>query len=165
MKNWIAAAALLTSAVVLVARAEPTPFVDVPACHWASAAINGVVARDVPAPTQNAALAQNAVRQVFAGMQCGDADWVSRFLEGAPDSVSAFAAQKVVRGYDLTFTRTTVSGARASVSFNALVSYALGTRTVTVRRNGTATLNANDETGWKVTYASLSGLDLPFFPR
>jgi hypothetical protein len=154
----------LTS-VAFIARAEPTPFVDVPSCHWAADAINGVVARDVPAPAKNAATAQNAVRQVFAGMLCGDADWVSRFLDGAPGNVSTFATQKIVRGYDLNFTRATVNGARATVSFNAVVSYAIGTRVATVRRSGTVTLTANDETGWKVTYASLSSLDLPFFPR
>jgi hypothetical protein len=164
MKKLFLTTALLTGAF-FVARAEPTPFVDVPACHWASEAINGVVARDVPAPAKNVANAQNAVRQVFAGMQCGDADWVSRFVEGAPDTVSTFATQKIVRGYDLSFTRSSVNGARASVSFNAVVTYAIGTRTLTVRRAGTATLTANDETGWKVTYASLSSLNLPFFPR
>jgi phospholipase/lecithinase/hemolysin len=164
MNKLLFTTALLVG-VAFVARAEPTPFVDVPSCHWATTAINGVVAKDVPAVAKNAATAQNAVRQVFAGMQCGDADWVSRFVDGAPSSLAGIVSQKVVRAFDVTFTKATVNASRASLSFNAVITYTLGARSVTVRRAGTATLTANDETGWRVVYTSLSSLDLPFFPR
>ena len=164
MKNFLLTAALLTS-FTLGARAEPTPFVDVPSCHWASTAINGVVAKDVPAVAKNASTAQNALRQVFAGVQCGDADWVSRFVTGAPSALSGVVAQKTLRSFDLRFTRTIVNGPRASLSFEVSVTYSTSSGSVTVRRAGTAALTTNDETGWRVAYTGLAGLNLPFFPR
>ncbi len=165
MNKIVFASIALLTAATLTARAEPTPFVDVPVCHWASTAINQAVDSNVPAPAKSAATAQNAVRQVFEGMQCGSSDWVSRFVEGAPGSLSGFAAQKLVRGFDVTFGKTVVNASKASVSFTATITYTASGKNVTVKRSGTAALTANEETAWRVAYSSLSKLDLPFFPK
>ena len=83
LKNQFIIATAISSLTLLSARAAPTAFIDVPVCHWASTAINAV-ASEVAAPAKNVSTAQNAVRQMLEGLQCGSADWVSRFVEGAP---------------------------------------------------------------------------------
>jgi hypothetical protein len=165
MKRTLLIAATLTAVTLLSARAEPTPFVDVPDCHWASASINISVDRSIAAPAKSALTAQNALRQVFEGMQCGSADWVSRFVDAAPSGLAGIASQRAVRSFTLTFTKAVLNGAKASVGFNMTLTYALDSKVVTVKRSGTASLVANDETGWKVAYASLAGLNLPIFPK
>jgi hypothetical protein len=165
MKRPALIAVALTAVTLLNVRAEPTPFVDVPDCHWASQAINISVDRSVATPAKTALTAQNALRQVFEGMQCGSADWVSRFVDAAPSGLAGIASQRVVRGFNLTFTKVVVNGAKASVGFNIALTYTQNGGAVTVKRSGTANLVANDETAWKVAYASLAGLNLPIFPK
>lgn len=163
-KNQFIIAALISSLACLSARAAPTAFIDVPVCHWASTAINAV-AGEVAAPAKSVSTAQNAVRQMFAGLQCGSADWVSRFVEGAPAGLAATATSKVLRSYSITFGKSVVNGANASVALTANLSYTTASGVVTIKRTGTAKLSVSDETGWKVVYASLSSLNLPFLPK
>ena len=165
MKIPLLIATTLTTATMLAARAEPTPFVDVPDCHWASNSINISVDRNVAAPAKSALTAQNALRQVFEGMKCGSADWVSRFVEAAPSGLAGIASQRAVQGFNLTFTKAVLNGTKASLGFNMTLTYALNGKVVTVKRSGAANLVANDETGWKVAYTSLSSLNLPIFPK
>ena len=163
-KNQFIIVAAISNLAFLSARAAPTAFIDVPVCHWASTAINAV-AGEVAAPAKNVSTAQNAVRQMFEGLQCGSADWVSRFVEGAPAGLSAAATSKVLRSYSLEFGKSVVNGANASVAFTANLSYTTASGVVTIKRSGTARLNVSDETGWKVIYASLSSFNLPFLPK
>lgn len=165
MKKPVFAVAVAALSLSLAAHAAPAPFVDVPVCHWASTAVNAVTAQDVQAPAKNAALAQNAVRQVFEGLQCGSADWVSRFVTGAPAGLGAAATSQPVRAFNIVFTNTTLSGNTARVAFRMTATIRNGTATSTVQRTGTAQLTVSDETGWKVVYSSLLGLNLPFLPR
>ena len=164
LKNQFIIAAAISSCAFLNARAAPPVFIDVPVCHWASTAINAV-AGEVAAPAKNVSTAQNAIRQMFEGLQCGNADWVSRFIEGAPAGLSTTATSKVLRSYSLEFGKSVVNGAKASVAFNANLTYTTSSGVVTIKRSGTARLNSSDETGWKVVYASLSSLNVPFLPK
>ena len=163
-KNQLIIAAAISSLAFLGARAAPTAFIDVPVCHWASTAINAV-AGEVAAPAKNVSTAQNAVRQMFEGLQCGSADWVSRFVEGAPAGLAATATSKVLRSYSITFGKANLNGGAASVAFTANLTYNSPSGVVTIKRSGTAKLNVSDETGWKVIYASLSSLNVPFLPK
>lgn len=163
-KNQFIIAAAISSLAGLSARAAPPVFVDVPVCHWAATAINAV-AGEVAAPAKNVSTAKNAVRQMFEGLQCGSADWVSRFVEGAPAGLAAIATSKVLRSYNLEFGKSVVNGANATVAFSANLSYTTSSGVTTIKRSGTARLNSSDETGWKVVYASLSSLNLPFLPK
>lgn len=163
-RNQFIIAAAISSFAFLSARAAPPVFVDVPVCHWASAAIYAV-AGEVAAPAKTSSTAQNAVRQVFEGLQCGNADWVSRFVEGAPAGLAATATSKVLRSYNLEFGKANVNGGAASVAFTANLTYNSSSGVVTIKRSGTARLTASDETGWKVMYASLSSLNVPFLPK
>ena len=163
-KNQLIIAAAISSLAFLGARAAPTAFIDVPVCHWASTAINAV-AGEVAAPAKTLSTAQNAVRQMFEGLQCGSADWVSRFVEGAPAGLAATATSKVLRSYSITFGKANLNGGAASVAFTANLTYNSPSGVVTIKRSGTAKLNVSDETGWKVIYASLSSLNVPFLPK
>ncbi len=164
VKTPLIIAAAISSFAFLNARAAPPVFVDVPVCHWASAAIYAV-AGEVAAPAKDVSTAQNAVRQVFEGLQCGNADWVSRFVEGAPVGLASAASRKVLRSYSLAFGKANVNGGAASVAFTANLTYDAASGVVTIKRSGTARLNVSDETGWKVVYASLSSLNVPFLPK
>ena len=163
-KNQLIIAAAISSLAGLSARAAPPVFIDVPVCHWASTAINAV-AGEVAAPAKNVSTAQNAVRQMFEGLQCGNADWVSRFVEGAPAGLAATATSKVLRSYSITFGKSSLNAGTASIAFTVNLSYATNNGVVAIKRSGTARLNSSDETGWKVVYASLSSLKLPFLPK
>lgn len=164
LKNPFIIAAAISSFALLGARAAPPVFVDVPVCHWASEAISAVSVESA-APAKTISTAQNAVRQLFEGLQCGNADWVSRFVEGAPTGLSATASSKVLRSYSLEFGKASVNGGAASVTFTANLTYNSASGLVTIKRSGTARLSASDETGWKVVYASLSSLNVPFLPK
>ena len=163
-KNQLIIAAAISSLAGLSARAAPPVFIDVPVCHWASTAINAV-AGEVAAPAKSVSTAQNAVRQMFEGLQCGNADWVSRFVEGAPAGLAATATSKVLRSYSITFGKSSLNAGTASIAFTVNLSYATNNGVVAIKRSGTAQLNSSDETGWKIVYASLSSLNLPFLPN
>jgi hypothetical protein len=164
-KTFVAVALAALSSSALIARAAPTPFVDVPSCHWASTAVAAVASQDVQAPAKTAALAQNAVRQVFEGFVCGSADYASRFVTGAPAGFSTATSSQTLRAFNIVFTGTTITGNTARVGFRMTATVANGNATTVVQRTGTVQLTASDETGWKVVYSSLVGLNLPFLPR
>ncbi len=138
-----------------------TAYVDVPPCHWAVTAINTVSAGDRVTPSQNASNAQNAVRQVFEGIQCGDPAWVQKFMTDAPNSLAALVSSKPVKGYQLTFGRTLVSGKNASVAVNLSLTLGTGVQ----KRSGVLTLSSDEKAAWRVGYASLSALNLVVFPK
>jgi hypothetical protein len=138
-----------------------TAYVDVPACHWAVAAINIVSAGDKVTPAQSASTAQNAVRQVFEGMQCGDPAWTNQFIADAPSGLAALVSSKPVRGFQLTFGQTTVSGKSATVTVNLSVTLSSGVQT----RTGTLSLSSDNKAAWRVSYSSLAALNLVLFPK
>ncbi len=138
-----------------------TAYVDVPPCHWAVAAINIVSAGDKVTPAQNASNAQNAVRQVFEGMQCGNPAWTGKFIADAPSGLAALVSSKTVRGFQLSFGKTTVSGNSASVVINLTLNLASGVQ----KRTGTLLLSSNNASAWRVSYASLAALNLTVFPK
>ncbi len=153
----IAAAAL---GLFGLAKAQ-TAYVDVPSCHWAVAAINMVSAGDKVTPAQNASTAQNAVRQVFEGIQCGDAAWAGKFIVDAPNSFASLVSSKPVRGFQMTFGRTSVSGDNASVVVNLTLTLASGVQ----KRTATLNLSSDAKAAWRVNYASLAALNLAVFPK
>jgi hypothetical protein len=138
-----------------------TAYVDVPACHWAVAAINIVSAGDKVTPAQSASTAQNAVRQVFEGMQCGDPAWTNKFIAGAPSGLAALISSKPVRGFQLSFGQTTVSGKSATVVVNITLTLNSGVQ----KRTGTLNLSSDNSAAWRVNYASLVALNLTIFPK
>jgi hypothetical protein len=153
--------ALLTAASLIPLAHAQTAYVDVPSCHWAVAAINIVSSGDVVTPAQNATNAQNAVRQVFEGIQCGDPEWAKKFIADAPSSLDAQIKSKPLRGFAVTFGRTVVTGNTASVTVNLSLNLASGTQ----RRSAVLNLGSDAKAAWKVSYASLSALNLAVFPK
>ena len=136
-------------------------FVDVPPCHWASQAINQVSGLDRPQPESSARLATNALEQVFAGLQCDNLNWSVRFVAGAPET---FAQAGTLKGYTLDALETRVQGAQATVRYRLSVTIERSGTTSTTTRSGTAQLQADPGTGWRVAYASLKAMNLPIFP-
>lgn len=140
-------------------QAGTSPFIDVPPCHWARAAVEAIARPDSnlrPQPT--ALLAENALRQVFEGLKCNDPVWSERFLQSpAP----GFGQSEVgLKGFELSGLQTVVSGNQATVRFR-LSALLNGT---SLERSGTVRLLFT-EVGWKVDYASLATLNLSLFPR
>jgi hypothetical protein len=153
---------IVGAAIGLVGLAKAqTAYVDVPACHWAVAAINIVSSGDKVTPAQSASNAQNAVRQVFEGMQCGDPAWTNKFIADAPSGLAALVSSKTVRGFQLGFGRTTITGNSASVVVNLTLTLASGVQ----KRTGTLLLSSNNASAWRVNYASLAALNLVVFPK
>jgi hypothetical protein len=146
--------------LVTFAQAQ-TAYVDVPSCHWAVQAINVVSSGDKVTPAQSSANAQNAVRQVFEGIQCGDPAWVKNFIANAPSGLDAQVIQKPMRSFSITFGRTTIDGNGATVAINLTLSLSTGV----VRRTATVSLSSDVKTAWKVNYASLAALNLSMFPK
>jgi hypothetical protein len=143
-----------------------TIFVDVPSCHWATEAINvtaGGAEKIVPA--RNAALAQNAVQQVFEGLRCGDPKWALKFVIGAPSALEGIVSSKALRSFALKLGAVTINGLNATTTANLEVRYQQGAQLISVKRTAIMRLRANDATGWQVEYASLVGLNLPIFPK
>lgn len=138
-----------------------TGFVDVPPCHWAAEAINQVSGPDRAQPQSTAPLAVNALEQIFAGLQCDNVNWAVRFVSGAPES---FAQDGTLKGYTLNTLETRVQGAQATVRYRLTVTFERSGATSTVTRSGTAQLQADPDTGWRVAYASLKAMNLPIFP-
>jgi hypothetical protein len=153
--------ALLTATSLLSLAHAQTAYVDVPSCHWAVAAINIVSGGDVVTPVQNASNAQNAVRQVFEGIQCGDPAWAKKFIADAPSSLDTQIKSKPLRSFAVTFGRTVVNGNTASVTVNLSLNLSSGTQ----RRNAVLKLSSDAKAAWKVSYASLSALNLAVFPK
>lgn len=138
-----------------------TAYVDVPSCHWAVAAINQVSAGDKVTPAQNASNAQNAVRQVFEGIQCGNPAWSGKFIADAPSSFATLVSSKPMRGFQMSFGRTVISGNSANVVVNLSLTLASGVE----KRTGTLALSGDAKAAWRVNYASLAALNLTVFPK
>ncbi len=162
MKRHLASLVLVSAAFGLSFSARSQGgFVDVPPCHWASEAINQVSGLDRPQVESSARLASNALEQVFAGLSCDDLNWSARFVAGAP---SSFAQGGKLKGYTLDATATRVQGGQASVRYRLVATIEGSGTTITATRSGTAQLQADPSTGWRVTYASLKAMNLPIFP-
>ncbi|MFN3265321.1 MAG: hypothetical protein ACK41E_00615 [Deinococcales bacterium] len=138
-----------------------TAYVDVPSCHWAVTAINIVSSGDKVTPAQNTSNAQNAVRQVFEGIQCGDPAWSKNFIAQAPSSLDALIKGKPLRSYTLTFGSTSIAGTTARVAANLSLTLASGVE----RRQAVFILSSDPKTAWRVNYASLAALNLAVFPK
>ncbi|GEM84400.1 MAG: hypothetical protein KatS3mg074_233 [Meiothermus sp.] len=140
-------------------QAGTSPFVDVPPCHWARAAVEAISRPDPnQRPQASVLLAENALRQVFEGLKCNDPVWSERFLQ---NPAPGFGQSEVgLRGFELSGLQTVVSGNQATIRFrlSALLN------STTLERSGTVRLLFTEQ-GWKVDYASLATLNLPLFPR
>ena len=158
MKLFLAVAS--AAMIVSLAQAQ-TAYVDVPSCHWAVEAINQVSAGDKPTPAQSAGNAQNAVRQVFEGLQCGDPAWTQQFIVGAPSSLEALVKSKPIRGFALNFGLTVVNGRAATI----LVDISLTLPSGIQKRSATLTLSSDAKAAWRVNYASLAALSIAVFPK
>ncbi|MCS7059383.1 MAG: hypothetical protein NZ849_10610 [Meiothermus sp.] len=144
-----------------IALAQPgtSPFVDVPPCHWAREALQAIARPNPEArPTPSAFLAENALRQVFEGLRCGDPGWSQRFLLNPSPAFGQSPAS--LRSFTLEVQQLRLQGERATLRFTLAAVLEQGA----LRRNSEAALRFTPE-GWKVEYASLVGLELPFFPR
>lgn len=144
--------------VTALAQTQQSTFVDIPPCHWAAAAVAQVSSADRPRPDQSARLVANAFEQVFSGVQCGNAEWVSRFVNGLPASFSL--AEGTLRSFELQALETRIQGQSATLRYRLTLNLASGV----VTRTGTARLTADATSGWRVAYTSLLELKLPFFP-
>ncbi|RIH86532.1 hypothetical protein Mlute_01237 [Meiothermus luteus] len=144
-----------------IALAQPgtSPFVDVPPCHWAREALQAIARPDPNArPAPSALLAENALRQVFEGLRCNDPRWSERFLLNPSPAFGQGPAG--LRGFELAVEQVQISGRQATLRFALSVLLESGP----LRRRGAAQLSFGEQ-GWKVVYASLVDLELPFFPR
>ncbi|MBO1435754.1 hypothetical protein [Meiothermus sp. CFH 77666] len=155
--------ALLLLGSLALAQGQPpagtSPFLDVPPCHWARAAVEAISRPDPnQRPQASALLAENALRQVFEGLKCNDPAWSERFLQNPTPSFGRSEAS--LRNFELSGVQTQVSGNQATIRFR-LTAVLNGT---TLQRSSTARLFFAEQ-GWKVDYASLATLNLPVFPR
>jgi hypothetical protein len=151
----VCAFALLGSSAL----AQRTPFADVSPCHWASGAIGGIAGTpdvDVEQARTSAYLAENALRQVFEGLQCSDLGWSAGFMHGTPEGT---VSQGALERFVLDVRSLLLDGGQGSVAF-----------ALTTRIDGVETVQEADAElifegrSWKVAYASLAALDLPLFP-
>ncbi|MEJ2292814.1 MAG: S-layer homology domain-containing protein [Deinococcales bacterium] len=140
-------------------------FADVPPCHWAASAVAKVAKAGifVGFPPDPAYLSVNALRQVFEGLRCADPAWSLRFLSGAPRAFASTPGPALAAfTLDPTITSLSASSARISLQLTAVVAEAGGQRRL--ERTGSVTAT-HGTAGWRVPYAELASLDLPFFPR
>ncbi len=140
-------------------QAGTSPFVDVPPCHWARAAIEAIARPDPNArPQPSALLAENALRQVFEGLKCNDPAWSERFLQNPAPGFGRTGVN--LSSFELSSIQTRLTGNQATLRFS-LLAVLDGNP---VRRSGEAQLVFGGQ-GWRVVYASLAALNLPVFPR
>jgi hypothetical protein len=158
--RWLLAG-LAVLGLVGAQQAPRSAFVDVPPCHWAAEAVRVLAARGLIQgyPADRRELAENALRQVFEGLKCGDPEWSLEFLEGAPSSFTSDPADRL-EGFELRGLQSRIDGDRASIAFQVVASH----KGVVYTRGGTARL-VFVQPGWKVLYESLVVLELPFFPK
>jgi hypothetical protein len=141
------------------ALAQRTPFADVSPCHWASGAVGGIAGTpdvDVDRARTSAYLAENALRQVFEGLQCGDLGWSAGFMHSTP---AGTVSQGALERYVLEVRSLSLDGDRGGIAF-ALTTWIDG---VVAVREADAELIFEGRS-WKVAYASLADLELPLFP-
>lgn len=141
------------------------PFPDVAPCHWAAKAVAEVAGEGifVGFPPDPAYDSVNALRQVFGGLQCGRPTWSRRFVAGAPAAFPP-AAGPGLAAFTLDATVVSLSEGAAVLSVNLTAVIDRNGARRTLDRRGTVTSTRTDS-GWRVAYADLAGLDLPFFPR
>jgi hypothetical protein len=136
-----------------------SPFVDVSPCHWATEAVNkisGTPQVDVEQARASTYLAENALRQVFEGLRCGNAVWSAKFISDTSEDALPLAG---VTSFNLQPLGTDLGGERGSLRFSL-------TATIdgeAFSRQGTVDLVFLEQR-WQVTYPSLVALDLPVFP-
>lgn len=136
-----------------------SPFVDVSPCHWATEAVAGISGQPQVDEAQARAstyLAENALRQVFEGLKCGELGWSAKFMSGTPQGTVPVGS---LTGFDLSSSAVDLSGDEGTVSF-ALAATIDGEQ---FTRDGSAALVFSDGR-WQVRYASLAALGLPIFP-
>lgn len=154
---------LLLLGSLALAQGQPqsgaSPFVDVPPCHWARAAVEAI-SRPEPTvrPQASVVLAENALRQVFEGLKCNDPVWSERFLQNPTPGFGRSEAN--LSNFELSGLQTQVVGNQATIRFRLTVVLDGSI----VRRSGTAQLMFVEQ-GWKVDYSSLATLNLSVFPR
>ena len=154
MKLFIA---LLLAAGGLAFAQSPTPFVDVPPCHWAADAVGRIAGEPQVTGAQTSTyLVENAVQQVFEGLKCGNLDWSAYFLTNVP---AGTAPQGTLQSFDLSNVGSSINGNNASMSFT--VTAVVDGQTFT--REGEANLVFMDGR-WVVDYSSLAALGLPVLP-
>lgn len=142
-----------------VSLAQRTPFADVSPCHWASGAVAGIAGTpeiDIEQARTSVYLAENALRQVFEGLRCGDLGWSAAFMSGTPEGT---VSQGTLDSYRLAVESVTLDGRRGTIRF-VLTAMIDGVSTV---HGGSAELVFRGRS-WQVDYASLAGLGLPLFP-
>ncbi len=173
MNAFLLTAALLVPTALALPAPQTAPpqaasereLLDVPPCVYAADAVRRLTRLGIIQgfPTTPAELAQNAVRQVFAGLQCGDIAWTTRFLSGVPQGyatgIPVLGAQ-LRPGFEFTPTATHLAGDAGTVTYH--LRYREGQNTV--ERTGTARVARTDTLGWQVEFASLTHSGLPFFP-
>lgn len=158
---------ILTLVVTSGAFAQDTTndaaFADVPPCHWAAQAVNRLAEKNIIVgfPPEDSYLANNALRQVFAGLWCDEPSWSLRFLQGA--SANFGETETRVVNYDLEVITQELDVQRGNITFRVVVVLEQDGVQQTESREGTAVV-VRDGEGWRVDYASLLALDLPIFP-
>ena len=147
----------LMTATGLAFAQSPTPFVDVPPCHWAADAVGRIAGEPQVTEAQTSTyLVENAVQQVFEGLKCGNLTWSAYFLNGVP---AGTAPQGTLESFSLSNVGSSLSGTNASVSFTVMA--VVDGQTYT--REGEANLLFTDGR-WAVDYSSLAALGLPILP-
>ncbi len=148
---------LLLTATGLAFAQNPTPFVDVPPCHWAADAVGRIAGEPQVTEAQTSTyLVENAVQQVFEGLRCGNLTWSAYFLNDVP---AGTAPQGTLESFSLSNVGSSISGDNASVSFTVMA--VVDGQTYT--REGEANLLFTDGR-WAVDYSSLAALGLPILP-
>ncbi len=139
-------------------------FADVPPCHWAAKAVARVAHLGifVGFPPNPSYLSVNALRQVFEGLKCGDPSWSQRFLTGTPAAFPP-AGAPTLAGFELHTQIVSLSRTRARLAFRLTARVDQNGAQHTLRREGDITAT-NTSAGWRVPYADLTKLGLPFFP-
>ena len=136
---------------------SPTPFVDVPPCHWSADAVGRIAGEPQVTEAQTSTyLVENAVQQVFEGLKCGNLEWSAYFLNGVPAGTTPRGA---LESFALSNVGSSINGANASVSFT--VTAVVDGQSYT--REGEANLLFTDGR-WAVDYGSLAALGLPVLP-
>ncbi|MBS3933484.1 MAG: S-layer homology domain-containing protein [Truepera sp.] len=156
--------ALLLASTSLGQHATEPHFADVPPCHWAAEAVNRLAGQGIfiGFPPEPAYDSVNALRQVFEGLLCADPAWSLRFLEGAPVGFGEPPAPRLV-GFELASELLELTAEQARIAFTvALVLDEPDLRRLETR-HGEA-LVRRDGVGWRVSYASLAGLEPTLFP-
>jgi len=136
---------------------------DVPPCRPGAQEVRSLVAAGVLLgfPATPSELARNAVRQVFEGLRCGDVAWTTRFLAEVPQGYAVGIprlGEPLRGGFELTTATTALSGT------SAVVSWRLRLPGNGQAWSGTARLEPDAQSGWRVLFSSLTDDGLPFFP-